>query len=339
MAKSVWKNFLLEKAENIGFLNFVQESLRGSDQSVYILAYHRVDDLDHRPWLDPGLISATPRQFEDQMRLVASRYHPITAVDLVEAAHGGNPLPKDAVLVTVDDGYRDFQEVIVPICSRYGIRPLLFVPTAFVGTGTFWWDKVYQIIFLSGLLAIETPVGQFSISTADEKLKAYTLLVHSLKFLPDQQLSNWVETTHAECVELSEEQQQNTLSWSELADVARAGVSVACHTHTHPIMSQISTDEARRQVRVARELLQQNLGHSLPIFAFPDGKRLAFNAALFDMLHSEGFEILLTLVGGRALVKAGSKNLVLPRLSVWRSQTLPQFHMRLTPLMGRGRIH
>jgi peptidoglycan/xylan/chitin deacetylase (PgdA/CDA1 family) len=90
------------------------------------------------------------------MKLVASRYNPVSAEDLVQAASGGSPLPKDAVLVTVDDGYLDFKEVIFPVCSRFGIRPLLFMPTAFVGSGTYWWDKVYQIIHLSGQTKIDS---------------------------------------------------------------------------------------------------------------------------------------------------------------------------------------
>ena len=83
------------------------------------------------------------------MRLVANKYRPVSAEQVLEAIRGDSPLPKDAVLVTVDDGYRSFQEVIFPICSRYGIQPLLFQPTAYVGTGTFWFDKVFQIIHLS----------------------------------------------------------------------------------------------------------------------------------------------------------------------------------------------
>jgi hypothetical protein len=84
-------------------------------------------------------------------------------------------------------------------------------------------------------------------------------------------------------------------------------------------------------------IIRQKLGYALPIFAFPDGKLQTFNSTLVEMLHSEGFEILFLLVSGRALIKPGNSKMVLPRLSVWQSQSLPQFHMRLTPLAGRSR--
>lgn len=188
MTKSIWKNSVLQIAENCGFLNFVQHNFRGTGQFVYILAYHRVDEFDHRPWLDPSLISATPQQFEEQMELVASRYHPISAEDLLAAVRGELCLPKDAVLVTVDDGYRDFAEVIYPACRRYHIKPVLFVPTAYVGAGTLWWDKVYQIIYMSGRSHIYTPLGRLALSTEKERRLAQANLIMALKRMPYDQV-------------------------------------------------------------------------------------------------------------------------------------------------------
>lgn len=338
MANSVWKNLVLITAENSGFLNFIQSKFRGTGQYIYILAYHRVDEVNHRPWLDPHLISATPQQFEDQMKLVAARYNPVSAEDLVKAVNGGASLPEDAVLVTVDDGYLDFKEVIFPICSRFGIQPLLFMPTAFVGTGTYWWDKIYQIIYLSGQNNLESPIGQFSITTETEKINLYSRLIQTIKYIPDNKVIEWVESTHAAQVQLPDEQQKNTLTWDDLTRLTREGATVACHTHTHSILTQISMEEARNQVCLSQELIRQKLGHALPIFAFPDGQLQTINSTLLEMLHSEGFEILFLLVDGRARIEPGNKNIILPRLSVWQIQTLPQFHMRLTPLVGRLRI-
>jgi peptidoglycan/xylan/chitin deacetylase (PgdA/CDA1 family) len=332
MSKSIWKNLIFNIAEKSGSLNFIQNKFQGTDQYVYILTYHRVDEFNHRPWLDPHLISATPRQFEDQMKLIASRYHPVSVEDLIEAARGGSPLPKDAVLVTVDDGYLDFEEVVFPLCSRFGIQPVLFMPTAYVGTGTFWWDKVYQITHLSGQNKLETPIGRFSIATEKEKVKVKDQLIQTLKHMPDNRMMEWVDSIHTDLVQLPKEQQHNTLTWDSLARLVRAGVTVACHTHTHCIMTQITIEEARQQACMSQDLIRQKTGRAQPIFAFPDGKRQSFNSALIKMLHSEGFDILFLLVGGRAYIQPGNTKMVLPRLSVWQSQSLPQFHMRLTPL-------
>jgi peptidoglycan/xylan/chitin deacetylase (PgdA/CDA1 family) len=330
MANSVLKNIILQSAEYSGLLNLLEKAGSGSNQSVYILAYHRIAELDQTPWLSPALISATPRQFDQQMQFIAERYNPISIHDLLRVIHGNGKLPKNAVLVTVDDGYRDFKDVILPICTRYGIQPLLFMPTAFVGTGTFWWDKVYQIINLSGQSSISTPFGDFLISTKGEKLLAVERLTRALKSVRFEAAMKWVDAAHSTFVTLSDEQQHNTLTWDELRQLVSNGVAVACHTHTHPIMTQITLERARSEVRLSQDLIYRELGTALPVFAFPDGRPHAFSKALFEMLNSEGFDLLFLLVGGRASVQAKNGNTIFPRLSVWQSQTLPQFHMRLT---------
>ena len=160
----------------------------------------------------------------DKMKLVADRYHPVAANEVLEAARGGAPLPRDAVLVTVDDGYRDFLDTIFPVCSRYGIHPLLFVPTAYVGAGTFWWDKVYQIIFLSGQTEIETPIGRLGPIAEGDRFRALHQLIRALKQMPFDRVENWVETTHASAVHLPEEKNHNTLTWDELRRLSQQGV-------------------------------------------------------------------------------------------------------------------
>jgi hypothetical protein len=116
-------------AEKSGGSRLLQSLGRDNGRQVYVLAYHRVDLPEHRPWLNPELISAVPAQFMQQMALLQRDYQPVAVAEVIEAAAGGKKLPRHAVLVTVDDGYQDFAETILPICSKFKIRPLLFVPT------------------------------------------------------------------------------------------------------------------------------------------------------------------------------------------------------------------
>jgi peptidoglycan/xylan/chitin deacetylase (PgdA/CDA1 family) len=335
MTNSTWKNFVFNVTEFTGVINMLQRIDRNGSQSLYVLTYHRVEEPSSHPWLDPQEISTTPAQFEEQMNLISKKYHPVSAENVLEAAHGRKPLPKDAILVTVDDGYRSFKDVIFPICLRYGIKPLLFLATGFVGSGTFWWDKVFQIIHLSGKDEIETPMGKFVITTSEEKETVQHTIIQSLKKTPFNQAMDWVDTTHAALVNLSDEQQQNTVTWDDLRELRKEGACIASHTHSHPIMTQISLEEAQKQIRLSQELIHRELGYAPPIFAFPDGKPRAFNQSLMDMLYSEGFEMLFLLVDGRGVVKPGITNFALPRIAVWQNQTLPHFHLRLTPLINR----
>ena len=70
-----------------GLLSLLESTDRTPDR-VRVLAYHRVDEPDAQPDLDPGLLSTTPSEFRVQAEITARHYNPISLNDLVEAHRG-----------------------------------------------------------------------------------------------------------------------------------------------------------------------------------------------------------------------------------------------------------
>src|SRR5712671_2630075 len=61
------------------------------------------------------------------------------------------------------------------------------------------------------------------------------------------------------------------LSWSELAEVARQGVEVGGHTHSHPMLDTLPHGAARDEIVRCRELIEQRTGAAVASFAYPHG--------------------------------------------------------------------
>jgi peptidoglycan/xylan/chitin deacetylase (PgdA/CDA1 family) len=336
MKKLYWKNLAFSTAEKTGLINLLQRSDKAKGQALYVLAYHRVEEPGNKPWLDPEDISATPQQFEAQLKLISQRYNPVTIREVLSAIHGRQSLPEDAVLITVDDGYRNFKDILFPACMQFGIQPLLFLTTGSVGNpGSFWWDQVYQIIYHSGQQSIQTPAGHFSLVTDEEKHRARRDLLHALKRMPFHQMRNWVQTTHESLVSIPADKSSDTLTWDELRELKNAGAAIAPHTHTHPILTRIPLESAREEVSLSRDLIRKELGEVIPVFALPDGKAFAYDDAVLDVLKTEGFEIVFSMLEGRAHIQKDNPQILMPRLGVWRKLTLPHFHYRLTPSIDR----
>lgn len=330
-----FKEFTFQTAEKLGLIDLVQKAGRIRGKQLYVLTYHRVDEPGNRPWLDPHNISALPEQFNEQMKLLAEKYNPVGVRDVFACMRGKRSLPDDAVLVTVDDGYRDFKEVIFPTCVKYGIEPLLFVPTAFVGTGGFWWDKVHQIMLWSGKDEIDTPAGRLEIKQANEREHASHYLIQYLKRMPFEQAMTWVDETYATLIDPRPEWKNDTLTWDELRQLKKMGAVIAPHTHSHPILSQVSEAEVKAQVEISRELILNELGEVEPIFAIPDGKQIAYSPEIIQVIQNAGFDIVFLMEDGRAMIEPGMEKTVFPRIGVWRSLSLAKFHYRLTPAAQR----
>jgi peptidoglycan/xylan/chitin deacetylase (PgdA/CDA1 family) len=111
-----------------------------------VLTYHRVADPRDTPMLHPGLISATPTAFVQQMGYVARHYRVVSMAEVLQAVLKGTALPRRAVLLTFDDAYHDFGDIAWPILNRYRLPVTLFVATGYPNRPerAFWWDRLYH---------------------------------------------------------------------------------------------------------------------------------------------------------------------------------------------------
>lgn len=331
MAKNKLKTRVFDLAERMGLFNFLQHFVQIGDQRLYVLNYHRIDELDRHPWLDPSLISTTPKNFNDQMQLVARKYQPVSVDDVLDAIDGKRSLPRDAVLVTVDDGYRDFGQIIFPLAIQYGIKPVVFIPTSFVGEGKFWWDKLYAALRAYDEPEISTPFGQFSLGDDAQRKSAINEIRQGVKKLPFKDGMRFVDDLYQSFASAEAKAGKDTLTWDELRELVRHGATVAAHTHTHPLLSRIPFEDACLEIKLSQEIIQREIGYAPPLFAFPDGQPGFFNNELANFLRSEGFKLAFTTVeGSDSLSKANL--LCFPRVGVWNELTLPAFHFHLTPV-------
>ena len=108
-------------------------------QLVPILCYHNLGPQSK------GRLLLSVAQFEQQMRyLKAQGYRVISLSDFLDWLRLKRQLPKRAVVLTFDDGYRAFREYAYPILKELGFGATLFVYTDYVGAGrnAFSWDEL-----------------------------------------------------------------------------------------------------------------------------------------------------------------------------------------------------
>ncbi len=102
---------------------------------VWILAFHRVDDLGHPDHLTCGI-----QEFVDVCDFLSRTFRVVPLSQQLDELGG-----KDSggtLSITFDDGYRDNFEHAAPILERFGLPATFFVATGFIGSDEVaWWDK------------------------------------------------------------------------------------------------------------------------------------------------------------------------------------------------------
>lgn len=263
-----------------------------------VLTYHRVDEPGARPWLYPFLLSATPAAFDAQMTAVARWHRPIGLADLLAAQHGLRPLPRRAVLVTFDDAYRDFMENAWPILDRHGIPATLFVPTAYpdVPDASFWWDRLWQALDAAPAGAVDTPIGRLELTgDASRRAAARSLVEFHKRLAHDEALQRVAAFT--ERLGGAATARGDVLGWDDLRRLAAAGVQIAPHSRSHPLLTRLGPDGVAAELTGSRADLEQHLGGNAfgSVFAYPAGQH---DDATTEALAQLGFELAFTTERG-----------------------------------------
>jgi peptidoglycan/xylan/chitin deacetylase (PgdA/CDA1 family) len=271
---------------------------RGSPRGpshVAILTYHRVDEPGARPYLHPGLISATPTAFEAQLRDLASRTNPITVDDLRAALRGERVLPHRSLLVTFDDAYADFAEHAWPRLRRLGIPATLFVPTAYPGQPArrFWWDRLSHALRTTDRPDIEVGGATYRLDGEGDRLFAFRRLRVLVKATPHdtamREVDGWCETLGLP------DAPSGILDWPALRSLAAEGVTIAPHTRTHPLLTRVDGDRMAAEIDGSRVDLERELGAVPPVFAYPSG---GHDDTVVESVRDLGFELAFTTLRG-----------------------------------------
>lgn len=91
---------------------------------------------------------------------------------------------------------------------------------------------------------------------------------------------------------------RTTLSSDELRDIDRAGHTIGCHTHTHPVLSSLDRGEWAGEISASKAILEQILGHAVTDFSYPFGMRRHFSDALRTYCANLGFKTIATGIPG-----------------------------------------
>lgn len=117
--------------------------------AIPVLMYHRVSPLSEQEAKSPLVrdLTVLPEDFEEQIRyLTENGYALLSVYDIQHALLNGEPLPKKAVAITLDDGYRDNFDNAFPILKKYGASATIFLVKNTVETANhLTWPQIREM--------------------------------------------------------------------------------------------------------------------------------------------------------------------------------------------------
>jgi len=256
-----------------------------------ILTYHRVND--HH---DPFLEAVTTDVFERHMAFIARTYRVLSVDELVDRAGEGR-LPRRALAITFDDGYRDTLTHAAPILARHGLPATVFLATGFIATAAVpWFDRVATALQLTTVPSLTAPWGEVvSLASQADRLRVCDAILRHFKRLPDDELPRSLDVlmdglglTDQKCFK------NLMLTWDDVHALAGLGFSIGAHTVYHPVLSRVSRERAWTEITGSRRMIESAYGRPPRAFAYPNGGPDDYTDTVRDLVREAGFRCAVT---------------------------------------------
>jgi peptidoglycan/xylan/chitin deacetylase (PgdA/CDA1 family) len=297
-----------------------------------ILALHNVEDPPATDFLPPDM--KTPQALFERLVSAVTRHFPTyTAADGVEALRAGK-LSGPAVVITLDDGYRDNLRAALPILRKYGAKAAVYVEAGAAFDRQLSWTHAYFWVirhksfelFLERYRALSA--DRDAIQRLEAEAKAGGDLRYHLKRILKYHADPRDRDRVCEAIlceaggDPKKIVDQIYLSPQELKELDGAGVEIGGHTVSHPILARCADGEVEREIVDGRRRLESWLGHPIRTFAYPWGRKWDYDARAVKVLESERFVAGLSMDPGSNV--AGADPLQLRRYAVDSGVSIPE---------------
>lgn len=235
------------------------------------------------------------------------RFVPLT--DLIESHRDGIDLP-GAMALTFDDGCRSLETIIEPVCQQLRVPYTTFACGDVATGGPAPWFLRFQ--HLAAKAPIERLSGAFR-SEGYSGQPAVDALRSHLKTLPVRRVVAALDRAERDLGVTTDHLREEFLPAARLRRLVAGGLAtIGCHTSTHPVLSNLSSEEQREEIERG---LQQLQGADVPvvkILAYPDGWLHTFTQETKRHLRELGFLAAVTTV--ERPLKRVEDRFALPRL-------------------------
>lgn len=268
-----------------------------------ILMYHRFCE-------EPGGGEASRDNFRKQVAYIRRFYNPMTLETLCGYLEGGKRPPRNTIVITVDDGYRDFYDIAWPALKEYSVPATLFATTGFVSGDLWLWpDKITWLLENAGKRNAafqwqSLTIEQNELDTNTRQI--WKRLIDYLLSVPDEEKHRVIAALASRwSLELPEKAPEAfaACNWDQLRELQAAGIEIGGHTVSHPTLGQVSGEHALREINECRKRIETELGVKPSSFCYPNGMPGDFSPSLMEQVRSSGFRCAVAAFADSAGVK------------------------------------
>lgn len=195
---------------------------------------------------------------------------------------------------TVDDGYRDFMDVGLPVFEAFECPVTCFVvPDVIDGKSWFWWDRLDFVLrrLPSEQMTLEVHGERFDVRRSTHEYSWQRPAVSMLKGRTEAFRSAFLAELEAKAnVALPDvvPEEYRVMTWDAIRACEQRGARFGAHSMSHPVLSQVSSELAEQEILGSVQRLKAELRNPSSVFCYPYGLASDFGTREVEILRAAG---------------------------------------------------
>lgn len=257
-----------------------------------ILMYHRFSEEGKRGHVSKNML-------EYQLDLLLQNTEVVPLSELVLNHNNMDYIKKrkrPISVITIDDGYRDFYEVLYPLLKERSLPATFFVATGFIdGTNWLWHDKLKWCIENKpeNITCFSWAGNYLEFSESESVDHIWKVLVSRLLQYDgvtiDYRIKELAQTFGITIPEIPPKEYA-PVTWSEIREMATNDIEIGGHTENHYSLGRLPESEVEKELIKCSERIEKEIGKKPISFCFPNGQPQDIPNRIMENFSKTSFE-------------------------------------------------
>ncbi|RUS42609.1 polysaccharide deacetylase family protein [Cohnella sp. AR92] len=253
-------------------------------KGLFIVGYHRISE--DMPDRDVHPLAVTRTRLDSHFRFYRKRFK-VIGMDDVEKVLSQPKLDANYLVVTFDDGYLDNKALAEQPFVDYEVCATLYLTASPIDKREpLWTDKVDAFLFSSAEknVTLNYPglSGTFSLADNTDRIQLAERVKNEIKRYDETAKRKMLIELRDSLRPEFEGDDSLMLTWSDVGELAAAGVTLGSHTMNHPTLSRIPETAVVEELRDSRRLIEERTGIDVRHFAYPYGRETDFTTVVAE---------------------------------------------------------
>ncbi len=266
--------------------------------SIGLVMVHDVHDDFAGKGALPTSTSVSLKSFETNVLGLARTFSFVSMDQAVDMLSGKAPWRPRCLVLTFDDSLKCLVDLVVMRLKHWGVPGTFYLSTdAIDRQQPYWWHRLEYVLAHSSSTDISLEILAGRTLRLNPSSKTFRELTGLLRLSTPAECERTLVAIES-CVGVSlleargECRFAELMTWEDARCLARAGMTIGCHTRTHANLNKVGAADLAEELQGAREMITANVNAPCRHFCYPYG---AYSERIRLAVKDAGFASAVTI--------------------------------------------